>query len=297
MRIAKSHSRALIALLLAAFVLTGVGCGQMMRQATVGAMGGPVVLDIVNVLLDSPNARLLQEAMPGNIALITATTEMAPTRDLCQVCCFLYTSYGMMVEDKDEAYAKDLYAIAKDYGQKALCMDPDFAKGIAEGKKIPELTPGLDKRYAPSLAWYGLATGLLIIHNMDDPMALMGLPDAVALVNRSVELDDKYFFGVGKAFLGAYYALMPEFLGLGGGPAASAEMFNKARAVTDGKFLLVDVFEARYLKTYVDDKEGFEALLKKVLETDSSALKGGRALNEIAKTKARYFLSIEDQLF
>lgn len=300
MRMKKKSNRfsAVAALLLAAFVLIGSGCSPtMMRSATIGAIGGPAVLDILDVLLDSPNARVLQEAMPGNIALITAVTEMAPTRDLYQVCCFVYTSYGIMVEDKDVPYAKDLYVIGKEYGMKALCMDHDFKAGIDEGKKIPELTAGLDKRYTASLAWAGLATGLLIIHQMDDPLALMGLPDAVALVNRSVELDDKYFFGVGKAFLGAYYALMPEFLGLGGGPVASAEMFNKARAITGGKFLLVDVFEARYLKTYIDDREGFDALLNKVLAADSKELKGGRALNEMAKVKANYFMSIADTLF
>ncbi|MEW5735291.1 MAG: TRAP transporter TatT component family protein [Thermodesulfobacteriota bacterium] len=282
---------------LAAFMVTGAGCGKAAKKIAIGSFGGPVVLDLLNTLLDSPNARLLKEAMPSNILLVTAAAEMGQSRELYEVCAFLYTSYGMMIEDDDAIYAIQLYNIGKKYGIRGLCTNPAFAKGWDEGKKIPELVGNLDQRYVMGLTWTGLATGLIIIHQMDDPMALMGLPDAVSLVKRSVELNQNYFFGVGKAFLGAYYALMPAFLGLGGGPEASAEMFDEARAITDGKFLMVDVFQARYLSTYIDDRPGFEKLLNHVLEANSADLKGGEALNDLAKIKARYFLSIEDELF
>lgn len=289
--------RLVVAISLAAFILGAAGCGSLMKKSTIGAFGGPMVKDMMDLLLDSQSARLLKDAMPGNVVLITAAAEMGQTRDLYEVTCFLYTSYGIMVEDDDPEYALELYNIGRDYGLRALMTDRDFKKGYDEGKKIPELVDVLDERYTASLAWCGMATGLLIIHQMDDPMALMGLPDAVSMVKRSVTLDEKYFYGVGKTFLGAYYALMPEFLGLGGGPEASAEMFDEARAISDGKFLLVDVFEARYLMTYIDDRAGFEALLTYVLEADASALEGGTVLNKMAKVKAEYYLSIEDQLF
>ena len=296
----KRHSKVFrlgFSVLLAVALVGTAGCAGMLKQATIGPFGGLVVYDLMDILLDSPSAQLLKEAMPGHITLVTATAEMGKSRELYEIACFLHTSYGIMVEDEDAAYAQELYAIGQSYGIRALLTDPNFRKAYNAGEKLPDIVNMLDKRFVPALTWGGMSTGLLIIHQMDDPMALMGLPDAVAMVNRSKELDGSYFFGVSKAFLGAYYALMPAFLGLGGGPESSAAMFNEARAVTNGTFLLVDVFEARYLMTYIDDMDKFEALLNGVLEADSSLLAGGQALNQLAKIKATYYLSIMDTLF
>ena len=274
-----------------------VGCTKMLKKTAVGPVAGPLVHDLLKTLLDTPSSTLLKEAMPGNALLITAAAEMADTRDMYAITCMIYTSYGMMLEDENEEYAKELFTIGKSFGMRALMTDHNFKKGMEAGKKPPELVELLDKRFVEALTWNGLATGLLIMHQMDDPMALMGLPDSVAYIKRGVELDGTYFFGVGKAFLGAYYAQMPAFLGLGGGPEASAKMFNEARAVTDGTFLMVDVFEARFLLTYLDDQEGFNAMLLEVLETPADVLKGGMAMNDLAHKKAEYFLSIQDTLF
>jgi hypothetical protein len=260
---------------------------------------GPTAIDLLlQNILDTGSAELLKEGMPGQVVLVTGLTEMNPnSREALEQCCMLYVSYGMFIEDQNPKFATELYTIGKSYGIRALSTNEGFRKGLENGKKIPELVGALGKDYVPALCWAGLSTGLQIMHQMDDPMALMIMPDAVALMNRSVALDPDYFYGVGKSFLGAYYALVPAFLGLGGGPDVSAKTFEEARKITDGKFLMVDVFEARYLCTYTDDRKHFEELLNGVLKADSAALKGGRVLNELAKMKARYFLSVADSLF
>jgi len=286
-----------MAALLAAVLVATMGCATT-QMIGVNTVGSPMVNDLIGKLLNTQSAALLAEGMPGNLLMVTGVTEMSPHNRLgLQQCAMLYASYGMMVEDKNKDYALELYAIGKDYGMRALSTNREFRIGLEEGKKIPELVAGLDERYADTLCWAGLNIGLTIIHQMDDPMALMGLPDAVALVRRSVELDPNYFFGVGKAFLGAYFALVPEFLGLGGGPEASAAMFEEARKVSDGKFLMVDVFEARYLSTYVDDQARFDSLMERVLTTPNNVLAGGMAMNDLAKVKARTYMGMKSDLF
>ena len=288
----------LLAASLALVMMTGSGCVKTAVKTGVHLGAVPVMDMMMDSLLDSPSSALLKDGMASNVLLVTALAEMDPqNQGLLSKTCFLYTAYGMMVEDQDPKYAVELYSIAKEYGMRSLKTDKAFAQGMEGGKKIPELTPLLGKKYMETLCWTGLAYGLFLMQNMDDPMALMDMPDCVAMVQRSMDLDDTYMFGVGKAFMGGYYAMLPEFLGLGGGPEASKAMFEEARKVSDGKFLMVDVFEARFLSTYVDDQERFDSLLKGVLEADSAALEGGQGLNDLAKVKAEYYLSIKDILF
>jgi len=298
MRKGKVTLRGLLVVALAVMALGSFGCMKL-GGITAVAAAQPVVDDLLNKLLDTSNAQVLAEGLPGNVVLITGLAEMSPKdRNMLTKCCLAYAAWGMMIEDNDPKFATQLYTIAKSYGMRALKTNPKFAKAFAQGKKIPELAPLFtSKDWADTLAWTALATGLEIMHQMDNPMALMGLPDSIALISQSVKLNPTYFFGVGKAFLAAYYALLPSFLGLGGGPDVSAATFQEARDVTGGKFLIVDVFEARYLCTYTDNQARFDELMNKVLNADSAALKGGQAMNEVAKMKARYFLSIKDTLF
>ncbi|MBW1989575.1 MAG: hypothetical protein JRI97_08520 [Deltaproteobacteria bacterium] len=293
----RSFPKVRMAVLLSLVALLAVGCASTTRSG-IKSVGSPVVDTFVEKLMDSKSAELLKDGMAGNLIMLTGMAELAPENRLgLQQCAMLYASYGMMVEDEDPEYAKVLYAIGKDYGLRALKTNRAFRIGLAQGKKIPELVDELGEEYAAAMCWTGLNIGLLILHQMEDPMALMALPDSVSLIQKSVEYDPDYYHGVGKAYLGAYYAMVPEFLGLGGGPEASAKMFEEARRITGGKFLMVDVFEARYLATYMDDAEKFDRLLNRVMTTPNEVLPGGTAMNDLAKMKAKYYLSIKDQLF
>jgi hypothetical protein len=280
-------------MLLALLALAG-GCAA----AGVNIAGEPAIQMMVKKISDTGSARLAQDGMAGQLLLVTALAEVAPNnKKLLGQTAFLYASQGMFVEDTDVEYAKEMYRIGKSYGMRALMTNRRFRKAYDSGKKIPEIVGLLGKEYVQALTWTGLNAGLEIIHNMDNPLALMAMPDAVAMIKRSVELDPNYFYGTGTLFLGAYNALTPEFLGLGGGPDASAKKFEEARKIEGGKFLLVDVFEARYLATFVDDQEKFAKLLNRVIEADSAALPGGRLMNELAKMKARIYLERKNEFF
>ncbi|MFP4445712.1 MAG: TRAP transporter TatT component family protein [Desulfosudaceae bacterium] len=284
-------------LLVALGWLTVSGCATWLKLQTDLAVV-PMVSEMVSKASDAENLRVVKEGMPTNIVMLTALAKISPdNRRLLKDCAFLYCAYGMMVENEDAEYAAQLYANGRQYGMDALKTDTRFRKGLEAGRPLPELVEYLDEDYAEALSWTGICSGLWILRNMDDVTALVRLVDALALVKRSIELDEDYFFGMGKAFLGAYYAQVPESLGTGGGPAASRKMFAEARAVTDGKLLLVDVYEARFLLSQIKDREGYVATLEKVLEADPDILKGGRAFTAMAKVKARYFLEHRKEYF
>jgi len=284
-------------ILLLAFALTAPGCATWLELQT-DLVVVPMVSEMVGKASDVENLRLIKEGMATNIIMLTALVKISPdNRRLLKDCAYAYCAYGMMVENEEPDYAAELYAAGNEYGMAALKTDPDFARGLAAGRRLPEVVAELDEDYAEALCWTGMCNGLWILRNMDDAAALVRLADTLALVKRSVELDGDYFYGVGKAFLGAYYSLVPDFFGTGGGPEAARRMFAEARAVTDDKLLLVDVYEARFLLSQLKDREGYVATLERVLAADPKILEGGRGFTAMAKAKARYFLDHMEEYF
>jgi hypothetical protein len=258
----------------------------------------PGVSHMIDAIKDTKSGRLAEKGMADHLLMVTGMTELSPNNfRLLSEVSFLYCAYGIFLEEKEPAFSKELFAIGKEYGIRALKQNRKFRKGLEKKEKISDLVGHLGKGYVKPMVWTGLNSGLWIVHNMDDPEALMGMADAIALIKRSIELDENFYHGAGKMFLGAYYALIPEYLGLGGGPDNSRHMFEESRAVENGNFLLVDVLEARFLSTTVEDEDRYEELLKGVLEKDPTHVKGVRLINELAKMKAKYYLEKKSEFF
>jgi len=277
------------------------GCGTFHRMATkIGIKVGvaPGVSHMIEAIKETKSGRLVEKGLADHLLIVTGMVEISEGNfRLLGEASFLYCAYGIFMEEKEPEFAKELFDIGKDFGLRAMKQNRKFRKGLESGKKISELVDYLDEDYVKHLLWTGLNIGLWIVHNMDKPEALMGMADAIALVERSIELDENFYHGAGKMFLGAYYALTPEYLGLGGGPANAQKMFNKARAVEKGNFLLVDVLEARFLCTTNENKARYEELLSGVVEKEPTGIKGIRLINELAKMKARFYLDNKSNYF
>ncbi|MDY6822822.1 MAG: TRAP transporter TatT component family protein [Thermodesulfobacteriota bacterium] len=294
----RSGRRCLILGLILGLMTAGTsGCSSMILKMQADFMA-PMISEMVDQVTATENIRVMREGIAANTLLISSLVEISPNNlTYLEQASFAYCAYGMMVEEEDPEFAAELYQTGKKYGLRGLNTNRDFRKSRAQGKPIPKLTGVFDEDYAPLVCWTAMNNGLWILMNMDDSAALVELADAIALAERTIELDEDYFYGVPKAFLAAYYAFVPDFYGTGGGPDASRRMFEKARAVTDGRLLLVDVFEARFLKTQLKDREGFVRQLEAVLAAEPDILEDGRLLTEMAKFKARYYLAHIDEFF
>ncbi len=261
-------------------------------------MGGPVLSKMIDRIGDFKNLQLVKEGIAGDLVMATAITELSPNNiRLLKECSYMYFTQGMIVEDRDVNYAKEMYLTGKSYAMRALMQNRAFNKGIENGKPVHTLVRHLGKKYAPALCWASLNSGMWVLQSLDDPAAFMEMADIVAMAKRSSELDPDYFHGVAKAFLGCYYAMVPKALDPDCGPENSARMFREAKQIDNGAMLLYDLFEARFLLASINDEEGFEKRLKKILSTDSGVLKGGYLFNELAKEKARYYLTTKHMFF
>lgn len=289
--------RLLLAVFLCVMTLVTSGCSSLILKMQADFVA-PIVSEMVDQGTTTESVNVIREGIAANIIMLSALTRISPYNlTYLQKASFTYCAYGMMVEEQDPAFAAELYSLGKKYGMRGLQTNSAFRKGLQQGQPIPEITGELSPKYTEAICWTALNTGLWILMNMDDAAALVQLADAMALAKRSIELDADYFYGVSKAFLAAYYAFVPEFFGTGGGPKASQQMFDAARAASDGRLLLVDVFEARFLKTQLKDREGFEKQLESVIAADPDILKEGAIMTQIAKIKAQYYLDHMDEYF
>jgi hypothetical protein len=84
---------------------------------------------------------------------------------------------------------------------------------------------------------------------------------------------------------------------LGGDPDGGWREIERALALTSGRFLLHQVLLARVYAVSTGNRELYERLLREVVATPAGALPEQRLANEVARRRARRYLSLTEQLF
>ena len=192
--------------------------------------------------------------------------------------------------------AKLFYTRARKYGLELLSLNKKFA--AAQEGSIDQFQAAL-KSFGPKdiehLFWAGLAWGNYLNYNKDSVEAVAELPRIEALMGRVVELNGSYYYGGPHLFFGAFYGSRPKTLG--GDPQKSKESFEKAIAVTDGKYLIALVAMAQFYAVQVQDVGLFQRTLNSVVAADAAALPEQRLSNELAKERAQILLRKQAQYF
>ncbi len=261
-------------------------------------IAAPTVCEFVEKVADIPDAELLEKALGTSACLLTGMVELVPDNfDLLTETSFFYMAYGLFEEDTNSDFAARMFVMGKKYGMRALKTNRRFRKGLEKGKKVSELVKYLGKKYLPALTWTGFNTGYAVIYKMDDPLTLViDMPVTLALINRSMELDENFFYGACKLFYGAFYSIIPDIAGIGGGSVKALKMFESAAKVSDGKFLLVDLFKARYYAPSVNNPVLFRKILNDLTVSDAKLPKFN-SINGLVKIKAKFLLEHESDYF
>lgn len=279
-----------------------IGCltilsGCSMKRLTVNTMV-PVLQDVDKSIFSETNYELVKSGLPGNLLMMQGMLRATPNNfHLLVLNAEGFCGYATgFVEDDDPEYATALYLKGRDYGLKALKNHRKFRKALEKGKPLWEAIKLIDDEdYLHALLWTGLCWGQQILLNITDPMVAVEATDVKAIMEQVMLIDDSYLYGMGHVFFGSYYASMPSIF-IGGPERIEAE-FKKAFEISEGKFLLANVFYARYYATLMVDEVLFEQELKKVLEAPSDAIPEVALMNEIAKAKARRLLRDKKKYF
>ena len=264
---------------------------------------------------------MARQAIPGALKTVEGFWVAGPPADarerLERILTEGYCQYGTgFVEDDWEVakFAKDLPAIEYHNNRSTniftRCLNfslkllgKRWQKEIFEAPEVvAKLLKDTGKGDRFELMFAGAALGGLVNHNLTRVEMISYLGTVQAIMERVAEIDAKEGAPKNKA-----HAALPHLaLGMihsargkamGGDPEAAKAAFERALAITEGKFLLARTLMAYRVGLQTNDQKFFHEHLVKVLETPPSIWPEQRLANEIAHRKARRYLSHEKDIF
>ncbi|MBI3267942.1 MAG: hypothetical protein HYZ53_02895 [Planctomycetes bacterium] len=244
-----------------------------------------------------PNVRHAREAGPALLKMLDGFLVSSPENpELLVAAARMNTTFAFaLIEEEDEAWARDLYKKGRGYGEKLLQRWPGMKERL--GKGGPELEAALRQLGAeelPVLFWTAYSWGSAINLLRNSPESIADLPSVQALMHRVMELDPTYYHGGPHLFLGVTYGARSK--ALGGDLVKSKEHFEKALALTQGKFLLTYVLYARFYCVQAQDRALFLKLLNGVVKAPADLDPEQALANAIAKRRAAKLLTQVDDL-
>ncbi len=196
--------------------------------------------------------------------------------------------------EKLRGRASGLFLRCMNYGLKLL--PKKWSEAISgDFDTVKGLVAKAGKGKLKGMFWTAFGLGSAINMNRDDIEMIAHLPKAKAMLHRVIELDPDYQFGMPYIALGMMNSAQGK--AMGGNPELAKEYFEKARAVTDGRFLMVNVMQARTYAVINQDQKLFRKLLIDTLTTNPAVMPEQRLANELAHHKARRYLSQEKDWF
>jgi hypothetical protein len=287
------HSVLVGAFLGIAILLDGCSTGQLIARTTTPVIGGGV-----EAMNRETDLALAKAAIPANLKMMEGLIVEDPTNLKLRE----YTAQGFygyafgFVEDEDRARASGLYQRCFEHALAGLRIagldvDPRSVTQAVLEQSLGSLGP----KAVPSLFWGASCWAKWIDMNRDDPARVAEVGRAAALMARVLALDETYYYGGAHLFFGVYYASRPPMLG--GDYAKAALHFDKARAISRGRALLVEVLYAQYLLRQKLDRKAFHETLVDVLRRPADQPPDLALVNEIAQRKARDLLAKEAEWF
>lgn len=266
-------------------------CSSVMQSAT-NDMAGNLSAAILNQ--DDPET--VRDGAPAYLLLLDSFVAGSPDNaGMLSAAAELYAAYGVVfVQDPERADRLTQRALA--YGQQALCVSNKNACGIQNlpFQSFETALLKLNKKDAPSLFTFGLASIAYIKTHADDWGAMTKLPNVEAALSRVLVLDPGYKTVQVEHFLAVLDTIRPP--ALGGNFDQGKIHYERALALSGGKDLSIYVDYARYYARTLYDRELHDRLLNEVLAADPHQ-EGYTLTNTLAQREARQLLDAADGYF
>jgi hypothetical protein len=251
--------------------------------------------DVMDSFFEEGDIKFAEDAIPANLKLLDGLIKGSQDENdgLLLKGCKLYAMYAMgFMEDSaiDKKTDKEnllrasaFYERAKNYGLAILKKNQDFKKA-SEGSvdDFIQVMPAFGKDDVETLFWAAFAWGEYINLNRNNVQAIADLPKVKVLIERVMELNDRYFYGLPHLFMIVYYSMPKMF---GGDYDKAKKEYEAMQEISGGKFILADFFMARYYAVQVQDRKLFDELLAKVDAADNDIITE-KLFTQVAKKKA-----------
>jgi len=252
----------------------------------------------LEVMYEEDDLPLAEQAAASNLKMVEALIRSDPNNEtLLLMASQGYSSFALgFVEDTDRQRARKFYARGRDYGLRILMHRKKFREAMdADLARFKAALQSFTRKDVPALFWTANGWGNWINLGLSDPEALAQLPRVRLLMRRVIELDETYFYGSAHLFFGALYGAMPKMLG--GDPQKSKQHFDRCLQINGGRFLMTYVLYAQYYAVQIQNRQLFQSLLNKVVDSSLDILPEQRLANRIAQRKAASLLAKVDDLF
>jgi hypothetical protein len=272
-------------------ILALSGCASMVSSAT-SKMADNISLAIQNQ--DDPVT--VRDGAPAYLLMIDGLIEGDPrNEDLLLAGARLYGSYTSAFVD-DESRAQRLASKSLAYAKRALCLDVVTVCNASDDKlqQFSASLAGTSRGDLKAMYAYAVAWASWVQVNSSDWNAVADLGKVTALFEQCLLLDESYDNGGAHLYLGVLKSLLPA--ALGGKPELARAHFERARELSGGHNLMVDVLMAKHYARNVYDQELHDQLLNAVQSADAEYA-GYTLINTLAKLEAGQLLAESADFF
>ena len=280
-------------LLLLAATLAGCSASKIAVQESMLLMEG--AREAMN---REPDLDFAHQAMAANIKMLEGLVYTDPgNSELRLVLAEGLQGYAFAFVEADQPErAMEFYQRCYEQASAASRLR-NFTETVDRGslKDLESLLTSAGPGDVPAMFWSGYCIAKWVDLNRDEVQSFARLSRAVALMERVIALDDAFYHGGPHMFFGAYYGGRSQVLG--GDFDRSERHFSRARELTGGKLLIVDVLQAEYLERQRLDRDAFHDKLTAVLEASDDLYPEMTFLNQVSKARARRLLAKEAEWF
>ena len=294
--------RSLFSLALLVFFLTGCGMFATQREVAFDITDPDAVVDeeafdaafsaAEEAWEDRGNVESLEAAITGYQEALEYAADPDLRRQLLERLSRATYLLGDGFLRDDEARQKEVYNESIEYGERCMSLDPAFREEVNAGADADEAIHLLGEEYAGCIYWAALSLGKWA--------TLEGFATRVAQRDRIVnyitavtELAPEYYYGGADRYWGAYYAILPGFMGKDLDKAA--QHFQQALEY-EPAYLGTKVTMAERLATEKNDREMYIQLLQEVIDADPTGLPEIEVENRIEQIKAQEMLEDVDRV-
>ena len=229
---------------------------------------------------------MAESSIPANLKILEGLLKNDPNNKIILANLSMgFCGYSMLfVEAESPERASNLYLRAREYGMKALgpigISLMDFKL-----KDINSVLTNVGEKELSALFWTTISWQLWINLSLDNPTALSQLERSESCLERILEINAGYLYGLPYILKGVTLSARPEMLG--GNMEQAKKYFEKALELADRKFFPAHYYYARYYTVQVQDKELFKELINEIADGDPKVLEDVCLINTMFQYHAK----------
>lgn len=251
---------------------------------------GTVIKPAIGNLQQQEDIALVCEGAPAYLLMLDSMLVSSPdSQDLLLIAAQSYNAYATALEEcgGSEGRIAAMNEKARNHGKNLL--RPLLPIDTPEDGDFQRRLAALTTEDVPAAFWGTSAWLGWVLRQKGAPQAIADIVVIEKIMARILELDQAYQGGAAHLFFGALHAAKPQ--AFGGRPDLSADHFEKALALSQGRFLLVHTTYAATLARATMNQELHDRLLHQVLAFPLASAREFGLSNRIAVNRAKRLLA------